>query len=84
MESCSSFPLSFSISVPSSPTSNEMRQGGGDNKEKGLSLPMLGDRHMEDKNREIMRSVSFEKLRDENNERVVLNVGGKRFETYLL
>ena len=45
---------------------------------------MLGDRQMEEKTREsIMRSVSFEKLRVENNERVVLNVGGKKFETYL-
>jgi len=44
-----------------------------------LSLPLLGERV--DK-RHFARSISLEQFKDENNERVILNVGGRRFETY--
>jgi len=46
-----------------------------------FSLPLLGGDKEKDK-RSFSRSVSLEQFKDENNERVVLNVGGKRFETY--
>jgi hypothetical protein len=42
----------------------------------GLSMPSC------DKPKHLSRSLSYEKFLSENNERVVLNVGGKRFETY--
>lgn len=81
MDSSSSSPsisTSINISVTSphqSPKDKDKDKGGGE-----FSMPiMLGDREKKD----MVRSVSFERFMNESNERIVLNVGGKRFETYL-
>lgn len=46
----------------------------------GLSMPLMSDKKNSTKH--LSRSLSYEKFLSENNERVILNVGGKRFETY--
>jgi hypothetical protein len=46
----------------------------------GLSLPLMNEKKGI---KHLSRSLSYEKFLSDNNERVVLNVGGKRFETYL-
>jgi hypothetical protein len=45
----------------------------------GLSLPLMSDKGS---NKHLSRSLSYEKFLSEANERVILNIGGKRFETY--
>ena len=47
----------------------------------GLSLPLMSDKNS---NKHLSRTLSYEKFLSENNERVILNIGGKRFETYPL
>lgn len=64
-------------------TISEEHASDSNKRSDGFSLPLMSGSDNNKAEKHLSRSISYERFLSENNERVVLNVGGKRFETYL-